>query len=268
MVSIPTADAEIVSFTSLSTDGQLYETVSGGSGCTATSNLVYMRVGYEKALAPVYKQYTSLAEFNTSSLPDNAIIESANLTLTATRYTTAGGASVTYIVAYSQKNGTYDSLDCADDNLATSIGTLTWSGTGAKVKSANISIINVSGHTYFEMDQAWSNQLSNGQSAYIDIATSEATTVVNRPNLTISYTLPSPPEPEGYCGTDYSGTGDWYVNANINCTTSNYNYGHINNIIINGSYIMDLINTSLNMSLSTSYIKRVSYNSIFKWRWY
>jgi hypothetical protein len=59
----------------------------------------------------------------------------------------------------------------------------------------------------------------------------------------------------GICGTSYTGTGDWYINANTNCTSVTYDGRNIGgNIIVNGSYIFDVTNQTLNISYATNYI--------------
>lgn len=209
---------------------------------------------------PTVENYTyySIFKFDTSTIPNDATINSAQLDLYAHSYEQSGGAP-TWSVQYISKK-TYNKRDvqCWDFFTdGTDEGTLDWGGTtGSKSKIISTSSINTRGFTTFMLNATWHPE-ADGHYSYINIRTSEYTGISSDPVLTVTWT--------GGLGDETcyppNDSSDWTINSSINC--SNVRGNITGNLNITEGASLYLYNTTFKMNLSDYHIRIGGFGKLF-----
>lgn len=244
LLVIPLVSAESVTFSPNAT-------VSGymrfnGSYAITTSGTVD-RVGLELVPFNFYRTYLS---FNTiNGIPAGATITNVTLIVSGriTNFQTGSNPSdwKTLVNIGTWINGV---LDTGDWNGGTATTTYNWptgspSNLVIDLGSTALTKYNNSGHTDLSLTDS-SDYIGGNGNWYTTFTESGL-------KLNVTYT----PAVSGICGTDYTGTGNWYINENVECNSTNYSGETIGgNILINGSYLFLLNEIELNHSLANYYI--------------
>lgn len=165
--------------------------------CSGTSTTYYLTTGVDPT-GHGYYQY-AFNSFNTSSIPDDATIISANHTQYATAYFESGTPfRPNYVYTFSSKQNYADPLDCTAYShvFPTYEGLTDWgTSVGYKTEATKNTSINVTGFTSFRMILV-SSGLSAGDVHIFTIVASENTGVKFDPSLKIEYSIPTPLESE------------------------------------------------------------------------
>lgn len=170
----------------------------GGGICSAT-NPVYdttstLRITDDHTFAfPADMSQQAYFMFNTSTLPDDAILTIASLKHYVSGYFASRGYRLTWNIHYYSNQSYFGDLDCGDK--ATDYeGTSNWGGTiGAKTLWMNVSRINKTGYTNYRLLDGWTPVTP--QWAYVQVRTSEYAGTIYDPQLLILYELPIEEEP-------------------------------------------------------------------------
>jgi len=137
--------------------------------------------------------------FDTSGLPDGAIISDVTVTINVTN---VAGSGVFHIVESTQTDPTaladadFDNIPGATGTM-TSLGSVSISSTGAKVftlNAAGIALINKTGYTKLALveENDLNNTDPNPSDHRISVNMTENATSGNRPLITVTYTTTSP----------------------------------------------------------------------------
>jgi hypothetical protein len=247
----------ISSFYSLSNDQSLLISETDYS-CTGVGiGTRTMDIGQS---ADTQREY-GMFEFNTSTIASDQQIDYANLSIYNSLIFDGGCALSTQSLNYLTKGGVFGTVGCEDLFTTTvSAGTLSWGGsTGWKTKTIATNLINRTTSTLFQITPNWARYTCEGSGYFWVVRTADYTGTTYDPILTVVTSTIS----TGICGTSYTGTGDWYINQNTNCTSITYDGRNIGgNIIVNGSYTFDVTNQTLNISYATNYIMGLSNSNM------
>jgi hypothetical protein len=226
-------------------DDWWWSDVTGASDYTSTT----VKATDDNSITPNTIFY-SFFKFNTSGLVDNVTINELRFNFYGDSYTQS--KSTTQLYGLDITNYWFDELNFANCNSSLVFGSAGWKNIG--MASSCLQYVNKTGYTYirisipdagagkYRLMQSRAREYAGDYDAYLNISWTNATA-----------------PPSGMCGTSYTGTGDWYINSDVNCTNINYSGQNINgNIIVNGSYTFDITNQTLNISLSSKYISGLS----------
>jgi hypothetical protein len=179
-----------------SEDGWVLESKAGsGIGGTPNSVAATFRLGDDVS----NRQYRSILSFNTSSLPDNAIVTAVQLKIHRAGLMGASPFNTLGNIIVDVRNGSFSSnalLQAADFQApATQLAAMTLTNTPVNgwdtkfLPLAYFSNINLTGTTDFRLRFAKPSN-NNGAANYISYYSSNDTTPALRPTLVITYRMP------------------------------------------------------------------------------
>nr|MBA4405245.1 hypothetical protein [Nanoarchaeum sp.] len=177
----------VYTFYSESQDGSLYfnPTCSGAMYDTANT----LSVAADSYVNPAIIYYAYFM-FDTSTINNYYTLNSSSLTIYAHSYASTKYYNPVWNVSYSSNKGYLGSLDCSDspeETVYNPEGWFNYNGTTSwKSTSINVSSINTTGFTNFELIPGWTP--AAGQYGDLKLRTSEYPSY--QPYLNITYTIP------------------------------------------------------------------------------